>query len=161
LTRSQRRVLKLNTDMEIHASDARFDERQFRLYTRYLAVRHPTDTQVSRDDYWSFLGSSWAETRFVEFRSQGNLLGVAVADYVPRAMSAVYTFFDPDAAARSPGSLAILWQILEARRLGFDWLYLGYWIGGCRKMEYKAKFRPLEAMLGGRWRRFEVDEPLP
>ncbi|QJD31396.1 arginyltransferase [Methylococcus geothermalis] len=159
LTRGQRRVLKRNADVEIQASTARFDERQFQLYTRYLAVRHPTDTPVSRDEYWSFLGSSWAETRFVEFRTDAELLGVAVVDYVPGAMSAVYTFFDPGASARSPGSLAILWQISEARRLGLNWLYLGYWIGGCRKMNYKAKFRPLEALLGNRWRRFEMDEP--
>lgn len=101
------------------------------------------------------------ETRFVEFRSHSELLGVAVVDHVPGAMSAVYTFFDPDAAERSPGSLAILWQILEARRLGRDWLYLGYWIDGCRKMEYKVKYLPLEALIADRWRRFEVDEPLP
>lgn len=161
LTRGQRRILRRNADIEIHVSAARFDERQFQLYVRYLAARHPPDTPVSRDDYWSFLGSSWVETRFVEFRSHSELLGVAVVDHVPGAMSAVYTFFDPDAAERSPGSLAILWQILEARRLGRDWLYLGYWIDGCRKMEYKVKYLPLEALIADRWRRFEVDEPLP
>lgn len=161
LSRGQRRILKRNADIEVHASTARFDERQFQLYVRYLAARHPADAPVSREDYRSFLGSSWAETRFVEFHARSELLGVAVVDYVPGAMSAVYTFFAPEAASRSPGSLAILWQISEARRLGLEWLYLGYWIGGCRKMEYKAKYRPMEALLVGRWRRFEVDEPLP
>nr|WP_248617095.1 arginyltransferase [Methylococcus capsulatus] len=160
LTRSHRRVLKRNADIDIRVSVARFDERQFQLYVRYLAARHPTDTPVSRDDYWSFVSSSWAQTRFVEFRSYSELIGVAVVDHVPGALSAVYTFFDPDAAERSPGSLAILWQILEARRLGREWLYLGYWIGGCRKMEYKARYRPLEALIANRWRRFQVDEPL-
>ncbi|MDF9393403.1 MULTISPECIES: arginyltransferase [Methylococcus] len=160
-TRGYRRILKRNADVEIHACAARFDERQFQLYVRYLAVRHPTDAPVSRDDYWSFLASSWAETRFVEFRSRSDLLGVAVVDHVPGALSAVYTFFDPNAAERSLGSLAILWQISEACRLGWEWLYLGYWIGGCRKMEYKARYRPLEALVANRWFRFEVDEPLP
>jgi len=73
----------------------------------------------------------------------------------------VYSFFEPDDGARSLGTLMILDHIARARRLGLPYVYLGYWVEGSRKMEYKAKFRPLEAMLGGRWRRFEVDEPLP
>lgn len=160
LTRAQRRVLKRNADVEVHDGIARFDEAQFQLYVKYLAARHPTDSPSTRDEYWSFFGSAWAETRFVEFRTGADLLGVAVIDRVPGALSAVYTFFDPAAAVRSPGSLAVLWQISEARRLNFDWVYLGYWIAGCRKMVYKEKFRPLEAYIGDRWSRFDLDEPL-
>jgi arginine-tRNA-protein transferase len=102
-------------------------------------------------DYIGFLGSSWADTWFVEFRLQEKLIAIAVVDRLVSGMSAVYTFFNPAYADRGLGTLAVLWQIEESKRLGLDWLYLGFWIGACRKMNYKDNFRPLEAMIGERW----------
>ena len=87
-------------------------------------------------------------------------MGVAVTDVLPNALSAVYTFFDPGQSARSPGTFAILWQIAEAHRRGLAHLYLGYWIGACRKMSYKERFRPIEAWDGRQWRRYGPDDPL-
>ena len=81
------------------------------------------------------------------------MLGVAVTDLVgDRALSAVYTFFDPDEAARGLGTLAILRQLEWAARDGRTHLYLGYWIAGHRKMDYKRRFRPLEAFDGRGWK---------
>ena len=91
----------------------------------------------------------------MEFRLQGRLVSVAIVDMLANGLSAVYTFFDPAFDERGLGTLAVLWQIEEARRLGLDWLYLGYWIGACRKMNYKDMFRPIEAMIGDRWVPFE------
>ena len=58
---------------------------------------------------------------------------------------------DPDADKRSLGTFAILWQIERARALGLEYLYLGYWIRGCKKMAYKSEFRPLELYVKSRW----------
>jgi arginine-tRNA-protein transferase len=88
-------------------------------------------------------------------------LGVAVTDRLAHGLSAVYTFFDPELADRAPGTFAVLAQIELARSLGLPYLYLGYWIGTCRKMAYKDRFRPIEAWGEGNWRRFERGEPLP
>ena len=55
--------------------------------------------------------------------------------------------------ARSLGTLAILRQIEWAKRDGYSHLYLGYWIDGHRKMDYKRRFRPLEHFDGRQWRR--------
>ena len=155
--RSQCRTLRINADLAIVPKAADFAEEHYRLFLCYLAARHDDGGMAgsSPQDYIGFLGSSWADTRFVEFRLQGRLVSVAIVDLLANGLSAVYTFFDPAYDERGLGTLAVLWQIEEARRLGLDWLYLGYWIGACRKMNYKDKFRPIEAMIGDRWVPFE------
>ena len=79
------------------------------------------------------------------------MIAVAVVDELLDGFSAIYTFFDPDLDSRSVGRFAILWQIEKARELELDYLYLGYWIRGCRKMAYKSEYRPLEIYVNGRW----------
>jgi arginine-tRNA-protein transferase len=88
-------------------------------------------------------------------REDGQLLAVAVTDVLPDALSAVYTFYDPALASRGLGTLAILRQLEWARRDGHSHLYLGYWIDGHRKMDYKRSYRPLEQFDGRRWRELE------
>jgi arginine-tRNA-protein transferase len=101
--------------------------------------------------FLAFLTARWAETTFFEFRLEGALLAVAVVDRMEDALSAVYTFFDPDRPERSLGRYAVLYEIAAAKDLGLRWLYLGYWIRDCRKMRYKDEFQPLEAYSEGRW----------
>ena len=36
-------------------------------------------------------------------------------------------------------------------QLGLAYVYLGYWIGGCGKMSYKTRFRPIEALGPNGW----------
>lgn len=106
-------------------------------------------------EFEQFLIGSWANSRFLELREHGRLLAVAVTDLLPEALSAVYTFYDPELTARGLGTLAILRQIAWARREGLPHLYLGYWIHGHRKMDYKRRFHPLEAYDGRGWRDFQ------
>jgi arginine-tRNA-protein transferase len=108
----------------------------------------------TRKQYREFLLSSWAETLLVEFRLGGHLVAVAVTDHLSDGLSAVYTFFDPDFSRRGIGTFSILWQIAETRQLGFQWLYLGYWIAESPKMLYKREFQPQERFIDGRWRTF-------
>lgn len=157
--RSQRRTWRANGDLEVIPRPAELREEHFALYRRYLAARHPGGGMdgASRAEYLEFLRSPWGETRFYEFRLGGTLVAVAAADVLLNALSAVYTFFDPAFAARSPGTYAILWEIEAARRAGLEWLYLGYWIGASRKMSYKGEYLPQEHFADGRWLR--VDGP--
>ena len=99
---------------------------------------------TSEQQYLDFLTAPWSDTLFVEFRLDGRLLAVAVTDRLAQGLSAVYTFFDPDCEKLSPGVFAILWQIAETRRLGLGRFYLGFLVPGCRKMAYKAEYRPLQ-----------------
>lgn len=158
--RSQRRCLARNARVEARIVPARRTPEHFALYQRYLEARHRGGGMDGHGpaEFDQFLLGTWPETRFVELReppsggTPGQLLAVAVTDRVADALSAVYTFFDPDQPARGLGTLAILQQIAWARRDGLAHLYLGYWIDGHDKMDYKRRFHPLEAFDGRRWR---------
>jgi arginine-tRNA-protein transferase len=161
--RSQRRVLKANQDISISSEAARFQDEHFQLYQRYTASRHEDgEMQNSTEEqYIRFLTTEWCDTEFLEFRLDGRLVAVAVTDILPRALSSVYTFFDPELGARSLGVMAILSQLELARQRGLPWLYLGYWIGECKKMSYKAEYRPLELFTGQNWQQYDRNEPIP
>ena len=156
-SRSQQRVWQRNRDVTCTPLDAEFRQDHFELYSRYLSQRHAGGgmENPTPEDYLNFLASDWSDTLFLEFRLEDTLLGVAVTDCLADSLSAVYTFFDPDFEARSPGTLAVLTQIEMARQLGLSWLYLGYWVPGSRKMAYKNRFRPLQVFRGGHWQKFD------
>ncbi len=157
--RSQRRCLARNSDIEMRVLPAERTAEQLALYRRYLSARHAGAGMDNHGalEFEQFLIGSWSEGRFIELREParqgpGRLLAVAVTDVTEASLSAVYTFYDPDEARRGLGTLAILKQIQWARREGREHLYLGYWIGGHAKMDYKRRFRPLEGFDGRRWR---------
>ena len=157
--RNQRRVWRRNQDLRVVDCDDRFRAEHYRLYRRYVATRHPGGSMddATPRQYLAFLRGGWAETVFLEFRHEARLLAVAVADRLPDALSAVYTFFDPDFESRSLGTYTILWQIEAARRAGHEWLYLGYWIAESSKMRYKERFLPQDRLIDGEWVRCGKD----
>lgn len=157
---SQRRAIRRLEMMRVIERPAEFDPRHYDLYRRYLRNRHAESGMASSapDDYQNFLLNRRFEgTVFFEFWLAEVLLAVSVVDVVPDGFSAVYTFFEPQGPNWGLGTLAILFQIEEARRRGLDWVYLGFWIKECTKMNYKSLFRPLECLTEEGWRRL-VDE---
>jgi arginyl-tRNA--protein-N-Asp/Glu arginylyltransferase len=158
--RSQRRCLARNADIETRVLPAERNDEHFALYQRYLGARHAGGGMDGHGpaEFDQFLVSTWGQGRFLELRTRqahgpGELLAVAVTDVVANALSAVYTFYDPDAAGRGLGTYAILQQIAWAQREGKRHLYLGYWIDGHPKMAYKRRYRPLESFDGHGWSR--------
>jgi arginyl-tRNA--protein-N-Asp/Glu arginylyltransferase len=151
--RQQNRVRKQMSDLEVSSVSAIFVQEHYDLYARYIHMRHADGDMFppSIAQYVSFLFSDWCNTRLIEFRHQGRLLAVAVCDILRNGLSAVYTFYDPEEEKRSLGTVAVLWQIGEAVRLGLPYVYLGYWVKKSPKMAYKTRFRPLEAFLSQRW----------
>ena len=151
--RAQRRAWMRNQDLQSAVLESEFHDEHFALFARYIQTRHAGGGMdpASPGNYWSFVASHWCPTWLCEFRADGRLLAVAVVDRLDDGLSAVYTFFDPQEEARGLGTFAILWQIAEARQLGLDWVYLGYWIESCAKMAYKARFNPHEIFVAERW----------
>ena len=88
----------------------------------------------------------------MEHRLGDKVVAVAVCDLCEDGMSAVYTFFDPTLRARSLGVYSIMKQLDYVRDMNLDWLYLGYLVAGCKKMNYKTKFTPLFGYVNGEWR---------
>jgi arginyl-tRNA--protein-N-Asp/Glu arginylyltransferase len=156
-----RKTARRNEDLRIaQVPPVRTDE-IYDLYARYIEGRHGDGDMAppSRSQFDGFLSAAWSPTRFVTFRAPDDvLLAVAVVDQLGDGLSAIYTFFEPEADRRSLGTFAILWQIEHARALGLPYVYLGYWIAESPKMRYKLDFRPSELFLDGQWRRVD-DSP--
>ncbi|MBC7769446.1 MAG: arginyltransferase [Phycisphaerales bacterium] len=164
-TRRWRKILAKNADLTRALRPARATDDQFRLLRRYLNSRHAEGgmADMTFGDYVAMVEESAVHTHIVEYRysdgsKRGELAGAALIDALGDGLSMVYSFFDPDEPRRSLGVYTILDHIQQARAAGFGHLYLGYWIPGSDKMDYKAHFRPLELLLGGEWRTFEPVE---
>ena len=79
------------------------------------------------------------------------LQAVCLTDILDDGLSLVYSFFDPDFDRNSLGTHIILDHIAIARELGLPYVYLGYWVPGSPKMDYKSKFTGLEIYHGRDW----------
>lgn len=153
MRKRHRRIWKNNKDLSISECSTEFNESHFELYRKYLNKKHPGGgmDNPGRKDYTGFLSSCWMDTMFYELKLEDQLIAVAVTDRLDDGLSAVYTFYDPDFGIRSLGIYSILFEIEETKRMGLDWLYLGYWIAECSKMNYKDQFRPLEYLYDNAW----------
>ena len=151
--RGQRRIWERNRDLRVVCTDDINDDEAFDLYHRYITRRHADGDMYppDREQYEAFLNSVWNCTLYFRFYDRGVLAAVAVVDKLEDGFSAIYTFFDPDADRRSLGVYAILWEIEQARAIGLQYLYLGYWIRNCQKMAYKSDYRPLQIYTNSRW----------
>ena len=154
LTRGWRRILQANADLSARDRGLAVSDEQYRLFRRYVLNRHNDGdmAMMTRRDYTMMVLTSPVDTRIVEFRdATGALVAACLTDVLQEGLSAVYSFFDPDRADRSPGSYVVLWLVEEARRRGLPHVYLGFWIEGSRKMSYKCRFRPLEGFGSDGW----------
>ena len=152
-SRNEQRAIRRNSDLRISIMPGRYRDEHFDLYRRYINSRHNDGSMANpnKSDYHRFLICDWTDTLFFEYRLNRILIAVAVCDITDSGLSAVYTFFDPDYANRSPGHFAILSQINETQQRDLDYLYLGYWIRDCGKMSYKRRYRPLEGFINDQW----------
>lgn len=156
-SKSQRRCLKAGQNLQFLHFQAIDSDEHYLLYEKYIISRHEGGDMYppSRKLFSTFLLSSWANTQFMEIRLDSKLIACAVYDLLVDGLSAVYCYFDPEHSRLSPGKLSILKQIEFARNSGLDYLYLGYQIDQCEKMNYKNKYRPVEQFIKSDWQRIE------
>lgn len=159
-----RRTFKRNADLSVTLAPAIARQEQFALLTRYLNFRHPgggmSDMDFSR--YEMMVEECASETEIIEYRdSDGALIACMLIDRLDDGLSLVYSFFDPDASARSLGNFMILDQISRCHSEGLPYLYLGYWVPGSPKMHYKSRFQPAETLGHRGWSQMTTTTPLP
>ncbi len=153
-SRSLKRIAAANRDLRLELVGPDVTEEQYSLFMAYQNARHPDSdmARMSRFEFVSMLREGEADTHIYQLRDKDNsLLGGIITDHVNDGLSAVYSFFAPGEARRSLGVQMILTLIGEAQRCGLSYVYLGYWISAARKMAYKARFRPLQALGPQGW----------
>ena len=170
-TRSMRRVLAANGDLVAHEYPAEPSSEQYSLFRRYLDARHQRGgmSDMSVLDYAMMVEDTHVHTKIIEYRlreegaglkekPQGDLMAAALTDRMGDGLSMVYSFYNPDLTPRSLGSYMILDHIRRAKALGLPHVYLGYWVKGSRKMDYKTKFLPQEHLMPRGWERYNGGE---
>ncbi|BBE70730.1 arginyltransferase [Oharaeibacter diazotrophicus] len=164
--RSFRRTLRANEDLVGAELPAAPSSEQYSLFRRYLDSRHSDGGMVDMTmlDYAMMVEDTHVETAVIEYRrrgidsfltgrGQGPLHAVALTDVLSDGLSMVYSFYDPEEHERGLGTYMILDHVRRARARGLPYVYLGYWVKGSSKMDYKARFRPQEHLMPRGWER--------
>ncbi|MFN3835913.1 MAG: arginyltransferase [Glycocaulis sp.] len=160
-SRSQRRILKRNDDLTRRIVPAEATPEQFGLMSLYLEARHGDGDMAGMDffDYAAMVEDGMQHTQIAEYRDcDGMLAAAALIDELADGYSLIYSFYDPARQAASPGTFMILDHVRRAIEARLPHVYLGYWVEGSRKMDYKARFSPLEILEPAGWRRVEAQE---
>ena len=164
-TRSMRRIGKRNVDMVSDMRAAVPTSEQYSIFRAYLDSRHRDGGMADMTvlDYAMMVEDSHVDTRIVEYRRRvpgrpvgGELIAVALTDVLGDGLSMVYSFFEPDESARSLGTYMVLDHIARAQQMGLAYVYLGYWVRGSGKMDYKSRFLPQERLAPEGWARVET-----
>ena len=163
-SRTQRRVQRRNAHLVRHVTSAWATEDQYDLFRRYLDARHADGGMADMDvfEFAAMIEETPVRTRVLEYadpRAGGNTLrAVCLTDVLEDGLSLVYSFFDPQFEADSLGSFMILDQVDLARKVGLPYVYLGYWVPGSPKMDYKARFSALEVYHKDSWQPLQRPE---
>jgi len=165
-SRGMRRIAEKNADVVGDMRTPAPSSEQYSVFRAYLDARHRDGGMADMTvlDYAMMIEDSHVETQLIEYRlrgpdtgitgrGHGRLLAVALTDVLSDGLSMVYSFFDPDESMRSLGTLMILDHIERAKQMGLDYVYLGYWVSGSRKMDYKGRFQPQERLMPAGWSR--------
>jgi leucyl-tRNA---protein transferase len=165
---TQKRNQKRNGDLVVTACRPWSTAEQFELLQRYLGSRHPGGGMAAMDDvdFADMVEHTPVTTWIMEYRepsadgvTPGRLIGACLTDRQGDGLSMIYSFYDPDLADRAGlGNFIILDHIRQAREQGLDYVYLGYWVEGSARMQYKVRYRPLEKLGRNGWERMAEEE---
>jgi len=163
-SRNFRKIISRNADLIAKPTPPRASQEQFSLLRRYLDSRHAEGGMADMGplDYVTMVEDTTINTEIVEYRralpdpgsqAPAPLMAAALTDVLEDGLSMVYSFYDIQEDSRSLGTYMVLSHIERARRMGLPYVYLGYWVADCRKMAYKTRFAPIEALGKSGWER--------
>ena len=166
LSKSQRRVLKRNADLSRRTRAPWASEDQYALFRAYLDDRHADGGMADMDvfEFAAMIEETPIKSRVVEYTTspendapRGDLTAVCLTDVLDDGLSMVYSFYAPERRATSLGTYIILDHIRIAQDAGLPFVYLGYWVPGSPKMDYKSRFSALEVYRGNEWQALDRD----
>ncbi len=155
-SKSQKRSLKRNLHFQITTSEELKDD-YYPLYENYINTCHQDGSMfpANYQQFKTFLSSKLTKQLFIEtwliIDNEKELICVAVTDVLNNGLSAVYTFYHPGFKSHGLGVFSILTQIDLCKNLNLSYLYLGYQIDDCQKMNYKNRYFPYEKFVNGQW----------
>jgi arginyl-tRNA--protein-N-Asp/Glu arginylyltransferase len=160
--RSFRRTMKTNADLVGTVVKSQATSEHYCLFRTYIDSRHGDGGMADMTvlDFSAMVDDNFVDSRLVEYRirsegpDDGRLVGAVLIDVLGDGISMIYSFYDPEEARRSLGSFMILDNLARVKRLGLPYLYLGYWVRGSRKMDYKSRFLPQERLTAEGWSLF-------
>lgn len=157
-SKSQRRCLRRNSGLERRATAPWATEDQYALFRQYLDARHADGGMADMDifEFAAMVEETPIRSRVVEYHDHSGpgapeLTAVCLTDVLDDGVSMVYSFYVPGVESRSLGTYIILDHIRVAQDAGLPYVYLGYWVPGSPKMDYKARFSGLEVYHNGAW----------
>ena len=153
LTKSQKRTAKKNRDTLIHIRKPGMTQEHLELYNRYHKHKSETAgwnyTPINPQLYYeNFVDGAHDFGKEVLYFIDDKLVGVDLIDITEDGISSIYFYYDPDYSKQSLGTYSLLMQIELAKRMDLRWIYLGYWVDGCRSFAYKMNYKPLEILDG-------------
>jgi arginine-tRNA-protein transferase len=158
--KSERRISKTNNDLRIDVKPPVVSDEQFELLREYLGARHSDGSMASMtlEEYQEMVETSPVDTMIVEYRRviDNKLMAVALTDRLGDGLSMVYSFFTADEPQRSLGTYIIIDHIERAKTANAPYVYLGYWVKGSPKMDYKRRFKPMDRLGRNGW--FDMSE---
>lgn len=168
-SRSQRRTLRRNRDLEVELGPVEYTPEKFALLESFLVRRFGLDYAEFRDparqpDFYRrwmlFEGGGTLEFRY---RYQGRLVGLGAVDPAPGAAYSHFFLYDIDYPRRRLGVYSFLREVEWCLETGRRYLYVGFYNDLCRSMRYKRDLGPLDLLLPGRgWVSFsEAEGPSP
>jgi arginyl-tRNA--protein-N-Asp/Glu arginylyltransferase len=164
---AQKKNLRRNADIEVTECRPWATAEQFDLLQRYLSRRHPGGGMAAMDevDYADMVEHTAVSSYVIEYREPsvngeaGRLIGACLTDRQADGLSMIYSFYDPEHEVRTGlGNFIILDHIRRAAEAGLPYVYLGYWVEGSQRMQYKIRYRPLERLGPSGWQRLSNGE---
>ncbi|GLK42350.1 MULTISPECIES: arginyltransferase [Novosphingobium] len=166
-SRTQKRTLEAHSDLVATVCRPWSTSEQFELLQRYLSVRHPEGGMTTMDevDFADMVEHTPVTSYVIEYREPsidgvvpGRLVGACLTDRQCDGLSMIYSFYDPDSERQGLGNYIILDHIRRSQDMGLGFVYLGYWVEGSARMQYKVRYRPMEKLGRAGWERIDTAE---
>ncbi|KAL0094775.1 arginine-tRNA-protein transferase [Phycomyces blakesleeanus] len=153
--------------LEVLLEPSSFTKEKYDLYCKYQTEIHKDEpSELKPESFKRFLVESplreepFEDSKpgqgFGSFHQKyildGKLIAVAVLDILPKCVSSVYFFYDPQYAFLALGKYSALKEISLVQDFQktvsseLKWYYMGFYIHTCPKMNYKGQFQPSDLL---------------